>query len=152
MICLVNKKSNSKTKNWLLAPNIKIFGSKLHFFVPSGQLEPHWSMFENRCFNHFRWSSFPRREQDFWSASWWRGHLCNFWRGLCHLDWRKELGELPQLCYQVRMISQNILKQYLGTTLMVLWLSFPQCQRSDSTIFAQLFQALGWDQTAPCHF
>ena len=36
----------------LLAPNIQFFGSKLHIFVPSGQLEPHQSMFSTRkrCF------------------------------------------------------------------------------------------------------
>ena len=48
VICPVDKYRNSKTKNWLLAPNIPIFGSKLHIFVPSGQFEPYWSMFSTR--------------------------------------------------------------------------------------------------------
>ena len=34
--------------NGLLAPNIQIFGSKLHIFVPSDQFEPHRSMFSTR--------------------------------------------------------------------------------------------------------
>ena len=37
-----------KTKNWLLAPNIQILGSKKHIFAPSGQFEPHRSMFSTR--------------------------------------------------------------------------------------------------------
>ena len=39
------------TKNWLLGQNIQIFGSKKHIFAPSGQMEPHRSMFSTwkRC-------------------------------------------------------------------------------------------------------
>ena len=33
------------TKIWLFAPSVKIFGSKLHIFVPNGQFEPQRSMF-----------------------------------------------------------------------------------------------------------
>ena len=38
-------------KNWFLPPNIQIFGSKKYIFAPSGQLEPHRSMFstQKRC-------------------------------------------------------------------------------------------------------
>ena len=41
-----------KQKNWLEAPNIQILWSKKHIFAPSGQLEPHRSMFSTRkrCF------------------------------------------------------------------------------------------------------
>ena len=35
-------------RNWLLAPNIQIFRSKLHICVPSGRWEPHQSMFSTR--------------------------------------------------------------------------------------------------------
>ena len=35
-------------KNWLLTPNIQILGSKKHIFAPSGQFEPHRSMFSTR--------------------------------------------------------------------------------------------------------
>ena len=48
MICPIDKSRDSKTKNWLLAPNIQILGPKKHIFAPSGQLEPHQSMFSTR--------------------------------------------------------------------------------------------------------
>ena len=48
VICPVDKYRNSKTKKWLLAPKIQIFGSKLHIFVPCGQYEPYRSMFSTR--------------------------------------------------------------------------------------------------------
>ena len=53
---LLTKNRDSKTKNWLLAPNIPIFGSKLHIFVPSGHFEPYRSMFstQKRCLIGFR--------------------------------------------------------------------------------------------------
>ena len=35
-------------RNWLLAPNIQIFRSKLHICVPSGRWEPHQSTFSTR--------------------------------------------------------------------------------------------------------
>ena len=38
VICPVDKNHDSKTKNWLWAPNIQILGSKLYIFVPSGLL------------------------------------------------------------------------------------------------------------------
>ena len=44
----INKNHNYYTKNWLFAPNIQIFRSKKHIFAPSGQLEPHRSMFSTR--------------------------------------------------------------------------------------------------------
>ena len=49
--CSIDKNRNHYTKNWLLAPNFQIFGSKKHIFAPSGQLEPQWSMFSTwkRC-------------------------------------------------------------------------------------------------------
>ena len=40
VICPVGKDCNYHTKNWLLAPNVQILGSKLHIFVPSSQFEP----------------------------------------------------------------------------------------------------------------
>ena len=48
----VDKYCDSKAKNLLLAPNIKMFGSNLHIFVPSGKFELHRSMFSTRksCF------------------------------------------------------------------------------------------------------
>ena len=51
VICPVDKNYDCHTKNWLLAPNIQIFGSKKHIFAPSSQLKPHWSMFstQKRC-------------------------------------------------------------------------------------------------------
>ena len=51
VICLIAKNCDHYTKNWLLAPNIQILGSKKHIFAPSGQLEPHRSMFstQKRC-------------------------------------------------------------------------------------------------------
>ena len=49
VICPVDNNPNYHTKNWLFAPNIQILGSKLHIFVPSGQLEPH-----RQCFQHER--------------------------------------------------------------------------------------------------
>ena len=51
VICSINKNRDPQTKKWLLAPNIQISGSKLHIFIPSGQLEPHRSMFSTwkRC-------------------------------------------------------------------------------------------------------
>ena len=51
VICPIDKNRDHYTKNWLLAPNIQIFGSKKHIFAPSGQLELHWSMFstQKRC-------------------------------------------------------------------------------------------------------
>ena len=50
-ICAVDKNRDSKTKNWLLAPNIQLFGLKLHLVIPYGQFEPHGSMFSTwkRC-------------------------------------------------------------------------------------------------------
>ena len=48
MICPVDKNCDHYTKNWLFAPNIQIFGSKKYIFAPSGQLEPHRSMFSTR--------------------------------------------------------------------------------------------------------
>ena len=48
VICPVDKNSNYHTKNWLFAPNIQILGSKKHIFAPSGQFEPHRSMFSTR--------------------------------------------------------------------------------------------------------
>ena len=42
------QKSRYQNKNWLLAQNIQILGSKLHIFVPSCQLEPHRSMLSAR--------------------------------------------------------------------------------------------------------
>ena len=48
LICPVDKNRDSKTKTWLLAPNIQILGSKKHIFAPSGQLEPRRSMFSTR--------------------------------------------------------------------------------------------------------
>ena len=47
-ICSIDKNRDHYTKNWLLAPNIQILGSKKHIFAPSGQLEPHRSMFSTR--------------------------------------------------------------------------------------------------------
>ena len=47
-ICSIDKNRNHYTKNWLLAPNIQILGSKKHIFAPSGQFEPHRSMFSTR--------------------------------------------------------------------------------------------------------
>ena len=51
VICPVDKNCDYHTKNWLLAPNIQILGSKKQIFAPSGQLEPHRSMFstQKRC-------------------------------------------------------------------------------------------------------
>ena len=48
VICPIDKNRDHYTKNWLLAPNIQILGSKKHIFAPSGQLEPHRSMFSTR--------------------------------------------------------------------------------------------------------
>ena len=48
VICSIDKNCDHYTKNWLLAPNIQILGSKKHIFAPSGQLEPHRSMFSTR--------------------------------------------------------------------------------------------------------
>ena len=49
VICPVDKKRDSKIKkNGLLAPNIQIFGSKLHIFISSAQLELHRSMFSTQ--------------------------------------------------------------------------------------------------------
>ena len=39
------RKSRLPYKKWLFAKSIQIFGSKKHIFAPSGQLEPHRSMF-----------------------------------------------------------------------------------------------------------
>ena len=51
VICPFDEKARSKTRNWLMVQNIKILGSKLHFSLPSGPLEPRWSIFwtRNRC-------------------------------------------------------------------------------------------------------
>ena len=60
------QKSRFQYKNWLVAPNIKIFRSKLHIFVSSGQLEPHRSMFSTRkrcLIGSLKWGS-----QDFYSV------------------------------------------------------------------------------------
>ena len=48
VICSIDKNRNAYTKIWLLAPNIQILGSKKHIFAPSGQFEPHRSMFLTR--------------------------------------------------------------------------------------------------------
>ena len=45
VICPVYRNRVYHTKNWLLAPNIPIFRSKLHIFVPSSQIEPYRLMF-----------------------------------------------------------------------------------------------------------
>merc|ERR1712015_243635 len=48
VICPVDKNHNYHTKKILFAPSIQILGSKKHIFAPSGQLEPHRSMFSTR--------------------------------------------------------------------------------------------------------
>ena len=69
VICPIDKNRDSKTENWLLAPNIT-----LHIFASSGQFEPHRSMFSTRkrClvgsliwgYQNF-YSSFPKN--GFWA-------------------------------------------------------------------------------------
>ena len=51
MICTVDKSCDSKTKILTFGPKYPNFGSKLHIFVSSGQLEPHRSIFstQKRC-------------------------------------------------------------------------------------------------------
>ena len=55
MICSVDKMWDSKTKNWLLAPNIKTLGSKFDIFGPGGTwgVGTHQSMSSTRkrCYN-----------------------------------------------------------------------------------------------------
>ena len=48
-ICPLDKNRNSKTKKLTFGPEyIQILESRLHIFVPCGQLEPHRSMFSTR--------------------------------------------------------------------------------------------------------
>ena len=74
VICSIDKNRDHYTKNWLLAPNIQILGSKKHIFAPSGQLEPHRSMFSTRkrCLigilirGYQNFYSLPPKNLDFW--------------------------------------------------------------------------------------
>ena len=73
VICPADKNCNYQTKNWILAPNIQIFGSKKHIFVPSGQVGPHQSMFSSRkryligslIWGYQKFCSIPPKK-DFW--------------------------------------------------------------------------------------
>ena len=66
VICPADKNCNYQTKNWILAPNIQIFGSKKHIFVPSGQVELYQSMFSSRkryLIGSLIWGSFAPSPQ-----------------------------------------------------------------------------------------
>ena len=115
VICPVGKDCNYHTKNWLLAPNIQILGSKLHIFVPSSQFEPHWSRSSTRkrcLIGSLLWDtkSFTPSPQkmDFWPKN---GQICpktgifgQTWAFLAHLTQcptEKQFEQVAKVVFQL---------------------------------------------------
>ena len=111
VICSINKNRDHYTKNWLLAPNIQILGSKKHIFAPSGQFEPHRSMFSTRkrcligipIWGYQNFYSLPPKSWDVTPVTHW--HTCESKAVFCLGRIRKKKISSTRLTFNNHKIS-----------------------------------------------
>ena len=119
LICPLDKNRDSKTKTWILDPNIQILASKLHIFVPSGKLVPHRSMFSTWKIGYLIWGyqtfyALPKKT-DFWPKTGIFGQIPAFWAHLVQYPTKKQCNQGAQVVFLLsRYQNFSFLPRKLG--------------------------------------